>query len=111
MARLTLRGEKGEGVAELASFNRKTPGMGHLTKFGLSRTKVVRNREHILTFFVGFLCKEDSPRVLGLSWGSFDQAGGRARGPSYVVFMPFLGFECLNVCFLSFLTHGGGFNG
>ena len=53
MARLTLQGEKGEGVAELASFNRKTPGMGHLTKFGLSRTKVVRNREDILTFFVG----------------------------------------------------------
>ena len=53
MARLTLHGEKGEGVAELASFNRKTPGMGHLTKFGLSRTKVVRNREDIVTFFVG----------------------------------------------------------
>ena len=53
MARLTLHAEKGEGVAELTVFNRKTPGIGHLTKFGLSRTKVVRNREHILTFFVG----------------------------------------------------------
>ena len=65
MARLALRGEKGEGVAELASFNRKTPGMGHLTKFGLSRTKVVRNREHILTFFVGFYVRKTAQGFWG----------------------------------------------
>ena len=65
MARLTLRGEKGEGVAELASFNRKTPGMGHLTKFGLSRTKVVRNQEHILTFFVGFYARKTAQGFWG----------------------------------------------
>ena len=59
--------------------------------------------------FCRFLCKEDRSRVLGLIWGTFVQSGGRARGPSYVVFMFFLGVECLNVRFLSFLTHGGGF--
>ena len=54
MARSTLHGEKREGVAELASFNRKMPGMGHLTKVSFSRTKVVRNREDMQTFIVGF---------------------------------------------------------
>ena len=65
MARLTLRGEKGEGVAELASFNRKTPGMGHLTMYGLSRMMVVRNREDILTFFVGFYARKTAQGFRG----------------------------------------------
>ena len=67
VARPTLRGEKREGVAELASFNRKTPGMGHLTKFGLSRTKVARNREDILTFFVGFYARKTAQGFRGCS--------------------------------------------
>ena len=54
MARLTLHGEKGEGVVELASFNRKTPGLGHLMMFGLSRTMVVRIQDDLLSKVVGF---------------------------------------------------------
>ena len=85
MARLTLRGEKGEGVAELASFNRETPGMGHLTKFGLSRTKVDQNREDILTFFAGLHVRKTAQGFWGCSGEHLTR---RVRGPSYVVFDP-----------------------
>ena len=62
MVSRTLYGEKKEGVAELAS---KTSGMGHLTMFGLSRTMVVRKREDILTFFVGFYVRKTAQGFWG----------------------------------------------
>ena len=62
MARSTLHGEKREGVAELAS---KTSGMGHLTKFGHSRTMVVRNREDIASFFLGFYARKTAQGFWG----------------------------------------------
>ena len=67
MARLTLQGEKGEGVAELASFNWKTPGMGHLTMFGLSRMTVVRNQEDIQSKVVGFYARKTAQGFWGCS--------------------------------------------
>ena len=67
VARPTLRGEKGEGVAELASFNRKMPGMGHLTKVRFCRTMVVWNREDIASFFVGFYARKTTQGF----WGCF----------------------------------------
>ena len=86
MARLTLHGEKGEGVAELASFNRKTPGMGHLTKFCLSRTKVVPNREDILTFFVGFYAR----KIAQGFWGCLGVHLTSQKGAQGVQVMSFL---------------------
>ena len=56
---------RGEGVVELAGFNRETLGMGHLTMFGLSRTRVVRIQDNLLSKVVGFYARKTAQGFWG----------------------------------------------
>ena len=109
MVSRTLYGEKKEGGRRIGLVQPENARNGPSNEvWSLPDGGCPESRRH-MDIFCWFTCKEDSPKVLGLFWGTFDQSGGCARGPSYVVCMSFLWFECLNVRFLPFLTHGGGF--
>ena len=62
---MSQRLARGEGVVEFAVFNRKTPGMGHLTMFGLSRTMVVRIQDDLQSKIVGFYARKTAQGFWG----------------------------------------------
>ena len=87
----------------------KTPGLGHLTMFGLSRRKVVRNQDDLRSKVVGFHARKTAQRFKGCPEVHLTSQEG-AHGSQIMSFLClFLWIECLNVHFLPFLTHGGGF--